>query len=96
MSAPAPVDARWWKDLRTCMAKVRSTSVPPGREVMTQAYIDRIPRFIPALAGADLTVPRWEAAHGDLHWANLTHNPLNILDWEGWGAAPAGYARSAT
>ena len=34
---------------------------------------------------------RWEAAHGDLHWANLTRDPLEVLDWEGWGAAPAEY-----
>lgn len=30
-------------------------------------------------------------AHGDLHWANLTSDPLEIIDWEGWGLAPAGY-----
>ncbi|RNL81653.1 phosphotransferase [Halostreptopolyspora alba] len=91
LSAPADVDDRWWKDMRTCLDEVRGTAVPSGREVMTQAYIGRIPRFIPALEGADLTVPRWEAAHGDLHWANLTRNPLEIIDWEGWGSAPAGY-----
>ncbi|WP_028649877.1 phosphotransferase [Nocardiopsis sp. CNT312] len=91
LSTPVDVDDRWWKSLRTWVEKVRSTAVPPGREVMTQAYIDRIPRFIPVLEGADLTVPRWESAHGDLHWGNITGDPLEIIDWEGWGAAPAGY-----
>ncbi|GHC71732.1 hypothetical protein GCM10007079_04400 [Nocardiopsis terrae] len=86
-----PVDDQWWQNLRACLEEVRATPVPPGREVMTQAYINRIPRFIPELAGEDLTVPRWETAHGDLHWANLTRDPLEVIDWEGWGAAPAGY-----
>ncbi|MCI0686671.1 MAG: hypothetical protein L0Y54_05455, partial [Sporichthyaceae bacterium] len=31
------------------------------------------------------------AAHGDLHWANLTAPRLVILDWEGFGPAPAGF-----
>ena len=91
LSDTAPVDDQWWQDLRACLEEVRATSVPTGREVMTQAYINRIPRFIPELAGEDLTVHRWEAAHGDLHWANLTRDPLEVLDWEGWGDAPAGY-----
>ncbi|TQN27770.1 phosphotransferase family enzyme [Haloactinospora alba] len=91
LSAPAPVDEQWWRDIRACVDEVRTSADPSGRGVMTQAYIDRIPRFIPALEGADLTVSRWEAAHGDLHWANLTRDPLEIIDWEGWGAAPAGY-----
>lgn len=91
LSAPADVDELWWKDLRYCVEEIRSTAFPPGREVMTQAYIRRIPRFIPALVDSDLTIHRWEAAHGDLHWSNITRTPLQIIDWEGWGAAPAGY-----
>ncbi|MGW8437664.1 phosphotransferase [Nocardiopsis sp. NPDC055879] len=91
LSDTAPVEVQWWQNLRACLEEVRATSVPTGREVMTQAYINRIPRFIPELAGEDLTVHRWEVAHGDLHWANLTRAPLEVLDWEGWGAAPAGY-----
>jgi aminoglycoside phosphotransferase (APT) family kinase protein len=39
----------------------------------------------------DLTVPAWETSHGDLHWANLTADPLGVIDWEGWGLAPTGY-----
>ncbi|WP_236542097.1 hypothetical protein [Spiractinospora alimapuensis] len=58
---------------------------------MTQEFINRIPRFIPVLESADLTVTEWRTAHGDLHWANVTQEPLQILDWEGWGSAPAGY-----
>lgn len=91
LSAPPLVDDAWWRSLRACVTDMGEAAVPSGREVMTEAYIGRIPRFIPMLEGADLTVHRWEAAHGDLHWANLTRNPLEIIDWEGWGAAPAGY-----
>nr|WP_239645981.1 phosphotransferase [Nocardiopsis valliformis] len=91
LSDAAPVDDQWWQELRSCIEEVRATPVPTGREVMTQAYINRIPRFIPALAGEGLTVHRWEAAHGDLNWANLTREPLEVIDWEGWGNAPAGY-----
>ena len=46
-----------------------------------------------AAAGARGISPahiRWTTAHGDMHWANLTAPSLTILDWEGWGRAPAG------
>src|SRR5262249_18638582 len=33
----------------------------------------------------------WATAHGDLHFANLCAPNLHLLDWEGWGLAPAGY-----
>ncbi|MGH3885275.1 MAG: hypothetical protein ACRDSZ_01695 [Pseudonocardiaceae bacterium] len=37
------------------------------------------------------TVTTWSTAHGDLQWANLTAPAPYLLDWEGWGIAPAGY-----
>jgi hypothetical protein len=39
----------------------------------------------------DTQVRTWVTAHGDLHWANLCAPGLQIIDWEGWGLAPAGY-----
>ncbi|WP_245929791.1 phosphotransferase [Allonocardiopsis opalescens] len=90
-ASPPAVTAGWWRDLRAGTAGIRRTPVPPGREVVTQAYIGRIHRFVPGLAGVELTARRWETAHGDLHWANLTRDPFQIIDWEGWGAAPEGY-----
>lgn len=39
----------------------------------------------------DPTVTTWTTAHGDLQWANLTVPDPYLLDWEGWGIAPAGY-----
>ena len=91
LTAPVPVSDRWWRELRNGVDRLRETPTSLGRQVMTQEFIDRIPRFIPELAGRDLTVPKWETAHGDLHWANLTSDPLEIIDWEGWVLAPAGY-----
>jgi thiamine kinase-like enzyme len=40
---------------------------------------------------ADPDVSEWTAAHTDLHWANLLGPDLAIVDWEGWGLAPAGF-----
>jgi hypothetical protein len=37
------------------------------------------------------TSTTWTTAHGDFHYANLCGPDLYILDWEGWGTAPAGY-----
>lgn len=88
---PVQLDERWWQDLVEALSSIRQVPADPDRKVVTQAYINRIPRFIPELEGEDLTVERWESSHGDLHWANLTTDPLQIIDWEGWGAAPAGY-----
>lgn len=51
-----------------------------------------MPKHLAFLNGPVPTVPRaWSIAHGDLHWANLVGPELGILDWEGWGLAPAGY-----
>ncbi|QVJ02856.1 phosphotransferase [Nocardiopsis eucommiae] len=91
LSAPADVTDQWWSALHGAVDEVGRTPMPVGREVITQAFIHRMPRFIPALEGADLTVKDWRTAHGDLHWANVTKEPLELIDWEGWGGAPAGY-----
>lgn len=40
---------------------------------------------------SDPIITRWTIAHGDLNWSNLTAPRLMILDWESFGAAPAGY-----
>ncbi|MER5552034.1 phosphotransferase [Streptomyces sp. NPDC002793] len=83
--------AAWWKGLRTaldCLSPLRT-----GRTVMRQAYLDRaMPKYLAFLGDEVPTVPpAWTTAHGDLHWGNLTGPELAILDWEGWGSAPAGY-----
>ncbi|GAB7180196.1 hypothetical protein ATKI12_0027 [Kitasatospora sp. Ki12] len=55
-----------------------------------QEYLDRaMPQYLGI--PIDTKVTAWTTAHGDLHWANLTGPTLTVLDWEGWGTAPAGY-----
>lgn len=92
LSEPPSVSDRWWNELRGALDRLRQASVPQHRQRShTPGFIERLPKFIPELAGTDLTVSEWETSHGDLHWANLTAVPLAIIDWEGWGMAPAGY-----
>src|SRR5690606_29083409 len=38
----------------------------------------------------DATRVEWCTSHGDLHWANLFAPDFALVDWEGWGVAPAG------
>ncbi len=77
----------WWTDLRAGLVAIART--PTDRVAVRELWIDRsVPRF------TGLPAPRinhWTAAHGDLHWANLTGPGFAALDFEGWGLAPAGY-----
>ncbi len=93
LTAPVKAEPRWWSGLRHALDALQRVPRPEGRQVFTQAFVHRIPNHIPEIAetGVDTTVRSWVTSHGDLHWANLTDNPLSIIDWEGWGAAPAGY-----
>ncbi|MFJ8191142.1 hypothetical protein ACIQ8D_15425 [Streptomyces sp. NPDC096094] len=81
----------WWSDLRTALGSL--SPVRTDRVAVRQVYLDRaMPKYLAFLGGTVPTTPSaWSTAHGDLHWANLTGPGLGILDWEGWGTAPAGY-----
>ncbi len=78
----------WWQTLKTAVADV--AIIPTTRHTICQPYLDWVmPRFLgDAIESA---VPLWVTSHGDLNWANLCGPDLVILDWEGWGLAPAGY-----
>ncbi|MFJ8732286.1 hypothetical protein [Streptomyces bauhiniae] len=77
----------WWSDLTDTVDLLAAT--PTDRIAVRTQYIERaVPQFIGIPAPA---APCWTTAHADLHWANLTAVPLQILDWEGWGSAPAGF-----
>ncbi|GAA1457424.1 phosphotransferase [Nocardiopsis exhalans] len=93
LRGPLTVDSTWWTALRRTLRALHHVKAPQQRRSHTPGYIERIPTYLPEVveAGVDLTVRTWATAHADLHWANLTHNPLVLMDWEGWGAAPAGY-----
>ncbi len=81
--------ARWWDGLRTslqALAATRTQRVHLRQTDVTRRLVmffgDRIP---------DPTVSQWTAAHTDLHWANLLAPDCVLVDWEGWGIAPAGF-----
>ncbi|WP_017598585.1 hypothetical protein [Nocardiopsis lucentensis] len=77
----------WWADLRGALDRVGRT--PTERIAVAQEDISR--RLLVFFGDAvDLTVQVWRTAHADLHWNNLLGPDLGILDWEGWGRAPAG------
>lgn len=92
LTAPMTPDEPWWTALQDALDRIAGTEIPASREsVISQEYIHRaIPRYL-GTADIDTTVRRWTLAHGDLHWANLTAARLVILDWEGFGPAPAGF-----
>ncbi|MFF3468691.1 phosphotransferase [Streptomyces sp. NPDC001984] len=77
----------WWDSLRTDLEYVSSVST--DRVAVRQEWVDRsVPRFLNT-PGPRIT--DWTTAHGDLHTANLTSATPYLLDWEGFGLAPAGY-----
>ncbi|MFI9080577.1 hypothetical protein ACIGW8_29620 [Streptomyces sioyaensis] len=76
----------WWSDLHGALDHI--ANVPTDRQAVREQYIrHRVPEFTGVTPG-EIT---WTTAHGDLHWANLTGPQLTLMDWEGWGTAPAGY-----
>ncbi|MER6359865.1 hypothetical protein [Kitasatospora sp. NPDC001527] len=82
------LDDAWWDSLSTALDAI--ATVPSDRVAVRQEYLDRaMPQYLGI--PVNTTVPAWATAHGDLHWANLTSPTFTVLDWEGWGVAPAGY-----
>ncbi|MCP3800358.1 aminoglycoside phosphotransferase family protein [Allokutzneria sp. A3M-2-11 16] len=77
----------WWTELRTCLGTLAAT--PTTRVNADQEKVNR--RIHSAFGpGVTLDIQQWETIHGDLHWANLMHPRLGVLDWELWGTGPAG------
>lgn len=79
--------ATWWDSLKHDLTQVHS--MPTSRVAVRQEWVDRsVPQFL------NLPAPQitdWATAHGDLHTANLTTGTPYLMDWEGFGQAPAGY-----
>lgn len=94
VASPSPVLHReldptteWWDSLRTDLEHVNAAST--DRVAVRQEWVDRsVPRFL-HVPGPRIT--DWAPAHGDLHTSNLTSTTPYLLDWEGFGMAPAGY-----
>ncbi|MGH3771232.1 MAG: aminoglycoside phosphotransferase [Pseudonocardiaceae bacterium] len=78
----------WWTSLRHAL-----DILVTHRTKRVGATQEGISRRLHAFSGdkIDTTVTTWNTAHGDLQRANLTAPAPYLLDWEGWGIAPAGY-----
>ncbi|MFF3085904.1 hypothetical protein ACFVRB_12750 [Streptomyces nojiriensis] len=63
--------------------------MPTQRESVRQSWVDRNFRRFLGIDPAQIT--ETTTGHADLHWANLTHVPLILPDWENWGRLPVGY-----
>lgn len=80
---------RWWEALRASLATI--AVVPTDRISIHPGFLAwAMPRYLGISSDLDANHP-WATAHGDLHYANLCAPEFQILDWEGWGLAPAGY-----
>lgn len=95
-ASPAPILTQpidppetWWTALRAML--VEMAAVPTDRLTVYQQFLDSA---MPKLLGIpiDTTAPtRWATAHGDFHFANISAPAFHVIDFEGWGMAPAGY-----
>ncbi|WP_254069010.1 hypothetical protein [Streptomyces sp. TM32] len=78
----------WWSELHRSLECLAVQ--PTDRQATDQATMTRRLRVFFG-DRIDPTVTSWTTAHGDLHWNNLHHSEFALVDWEGWGSAPAGY-----
>ncbi len=86
---PVDLPKSWLTELASSLAAL--ATVRTARVHLRQADVTlRLEVFFGDRTG-DPTVSRWTAAHADLHWANVLAPDCVLIDWEGWGLAPAGY-----
>lgn len=82
----------WWSELRTAYDTIAAVPLATAAERVAMAQSSITEAISSQFAGQiDPIVPCWATAHGDFHWANITAPQLQILDWEFWGSAPAGF-----
>lgn len=89
LTAIPDLPTAWWAAVRVTLDDI--ASVRTSRVTIQQSYLDHT---MPRLLGTpiDTTAPRpWTTAHGDFHFANISAPTLCLVDFEGWGLAPAGY-----
>jgi hypothetical protein len=79
----------WWASVRTALDDI--AAVPTDRVTLHQGFLAwAVPHYLGVPINGQTSIAR-TTAHGDFHYANLCGPDLCILDWEGWGTAPAGY-----
>lgn len=93
--SPTPVlrcdldlDEEWWTRLADSLARLAAYETK--RIAYRRSNFERHLRVRFGRRLESVTPVEWAVAHTDLHWANVTCPELSILDWEGWGWAPAG------
>jgi hypothetical protein len=87
LTGTPPVTVAWWARLRGTLNTVARADT--DREALD---IDRLADRIGSWdRNLPVQVERWVPAHGDLHWGQLSIPTCWVLDWEGWGLAPAGF-----
>ncbi|NQX27120.1 phosphotransferase [Microbacteriaceae bacterium VKM Ac-2854] len=86
LRADAEIDPTAWVALGRALDVL--APVPTPRESTVPAMVDRL---VHSFFGDRFprSSTQWSTAHGDLHPANLLVEPFGIVDWEGWGRAPA-------
>lgn len=84
-----PVPDSWWRELHRSLDALATASTE--RMHLSQADVAHRIRVFFGDRIVDPTVTSWTAAHTDLHWANLMAPACALVDWEGWGVAPAGF-----
>ncbi|GAA2255102.1 hypothetical protein GCM10010430_43620 [Kitasatospora cystarginea] len=81
------LDDGWWTGLRNALAGI--AEAPSTKITLRQTWVEEVfPKYLGIPAPAEI---ERITGHGDLQWANLTSEPLKILDWERWGLVPVGY-----
>ncbi|WP_213454684.1 phosphotransferase [Rhizomonospora bruguierae] len=89
ITAPPSVPAEWWTAVRTALEAI--ATIDTTRVTIQPGFLAwAMPRYL-GIPGSEYAALPWTPAHGDFHFANLCAPDLRILDWEGWGLAPAGY-----
>lgn len=79
---------QWWQSLRAALETLSTHNTE--RAITNQEKVTgRLLSFFGS--AVDPVVTTWTTAHGDVNWTNLTAPNMNILDWESFGMAPAGY-----
>jgi hypothetical protein len=79
----------WWTAARHALRQI--AAIPTDRVTLHQGFLAwAMPHYLHTPVNGQALIT-WTTAHGDFHFANLCGLQLYILDWEGWGNAPAGY-----
>ncbi|MEV6983936.1 hypothetical protein AB0M95_22130 [Sphaerisporangium sp. NPDC051017] len=88
LTEPLTLPDSWWTGLRRAFDSLAAHPTSRG-DHDPDVYLREMEDLFGHPLG--LPAPALRTEHTDLHWANLTHPRLCLLDWEYWGSAPAGY-----